>query len=201
MRVFQLTNLPVYLPFDKAPVPFGDPMGGVTATAAAPGVITVPGYINPVAGDAIAFSFASGGSLPAPLVVGQKYFVVSPTITTTTATFSVSATSGGSAITTTTTGSLITAHLLSNQADGVLLPFKPTATVVVENNTTGALTLQTAPDTGVAAAGTSTYNQQPSGPGTFVTIATVAAGGAAEVVINNDWIRVGTAGTLVLQQN
>jgi hypothetical protein len=201
MRVLQVTNLPIYLPFDKAPVPFGDPINGATATAAAPGVFSVPGYDNPIAGDSVAFSFMAGGSLPAPLIVGTQYFVVSPTVTTSAATFSVSATKGGAAITTTTTGSLFTTHLLSNQVDGVTLPFKPTATVVVENNTAGALSLQSAPDVNVAAPGTSIYNQAPGGPGTFTTIVTVAAGGAAEVVLNNDWIRVSTAATLVLQQN
>lgn len=199
MQVLNVTNLPIYLPYDRAPLPFGDPILGVTATAAAPGVITNPdtGGYTPVAGDAVSFSFQAGGALPAPLVVGQQYFVVAPISA---GTFAVSATKGGSAITTTTTGSLITLHLLSNQVDGVTLPFKPTATVVVQNTTGGALVLQGAADTGQAAAGTSTYNP-PSGPGSFSTIVSVPANSSVLAVLNFDWIRVSTAATLQLLQN
>jgi len=198
MQVLNVTNLPIYLPYDKAPLPFGDPINGVTATAAAPGVITNPdtGGYTPVAGDAVAFSFTAGGSLPAPLVVGQIYYVVAPIRA---GTFAVSATKGGSAITTTTTGSNITLHLLSNQVDGVVLPFKPGYTVVVQNTTGGSLTLQGAPDSGVAAPGQG-YNP-PSGPGSFVTLAVVPANSSVIAQLTQDWIRVSTAATLQLLQN
>jgi len=198
MQVLQVTNLPIYLPYDKAPLPFGDPINGVTATAAAPGVITNPdtGGYTPVAGDAVSFSFTAGGSLPAPLVVGQQYFVVAPIAN---GTFAVSATKGGAAITTTTTGSNITLHLLSGQVDGVNLPFKSGNSVVVENNTGGSLTLQGAFDSGQATPGNG-YNP-PSGPGSFFTLAVVPAGGAVVAVLQADWIRVSTAATLILQQN
>lgn len=216
MKVLSVTTLPIYLPFNKAPVPFGDALEGVTCTAAAPGVFTAPGYA-PVNGDLIALSYTNGGSLPAPLAFGTigqypnfvgnsspnpvglaaaAYYVVSASGDT----FSVSATKGGSAITTTTTGSNLVLHLLSGQVDGVTLPFKPGYTVVAENNTGSSITLQGAPDSGQAAAGTNTYNP-PAGPGAFVTLATVPAGGAVEVVLSLDWIKVASGGPLILQQN
>lgn len=197
MRVLQVGTLPIYLPYDKAPVPFGDPIEGVTATAAAPGVITNPdlgGYV-PVNGDAVALTFLTGGSMPGGLTYGQLYYVVSAVAAT--GLFSLAATKGGAAITTTTTGASLVLHLLSGQVDGVALPFKAGGTVVVENNTGGSLTLSTAADTGQAAPGQG-YNP-PAGPGSFTVIATVAAGGAVEVVLNNDWVKA--SGTLILQQN
>lgn len=213
MRVLNLTNLPIYLPYDKAPVPFGDPIPGVTATAAAPGVFTAADTYTPANGDVIAFTFPTGGSLPAPLTVtptaggagpafgtpGQPYalyYVVGASGQT----FNVSYTKGGAAITTTTTGANFVVHLMSNEVDGVTLPFKAGATVVVENNTGGALHIQGATDTGVAAPGQG-YNP-PAGPGAFTVFdVTIPAGGAAEVVLIADWIRVSTAATLILQQN
>lgn len=194
MQILNVTTLPIYLPYDKAPLPFGDAIEGITATAAAPGVITAVGYA-PVLNDAVSFSFQAGGSLPAPLVVGQQYFVVAPVNNS----FSVSATKGGAAITTTTTGSLITLHLLSNQVDGVTLPFKPTNTVEVQNTSAGTLVLQGAADAGQGASGTNIYNPA-TGPGTWNTIASVPAGGSVLATLQYDWIRVSTAGTLVLRQ-
>jgi len=47
---------PIYLPYDKAPVPFGDPLAA-SLTAATPTVVTVPGYF-PSNGDAVALSVA-----------------------------------------------------------------------------------------------------------------------------------------------
>lgn len=209
MQILNVTNVPIYLPYDKAQLPFGDPIPGVTATAAAPGVFTFANTYTPANGDVVAFTFAVGGSLPAPLTVTPSgsntgnpgeplalYYVVNASGQTA----QLSNTKGGSAITTTTTGSLITAHLMSGQVDGVTLPFKPSNTVVVENNTGASLVLQSAPDSGQAAAGTNTYNA-PAGPGTFATLATVPANGRVLVVLNNDWIRVSTAATLVLVQN
>lgn len=195
MQVLAVTNLPIYLPFDKAPIPFGDSIQGITVTAAAPGVITSPGYDAPAAGDAVSLSFTAGGSMPAPLVAGQQYFVVSPS----TDTFSVSATKGGSAITTTTVGANLVLHLLSGQLDGVTLPFKPGNTVLVENNSGGTLVLQGAPDVNVAAPGQG-YNP-PGGPGTYVQIASLTAGAQQLVQLGFDWVRVSTAGTLYLIQN
>ena len=189
MQLLNVTNLPIYLPYDKAPVPFGDPFDDASCTLASPGVFTVPGYA-PTNGDAIAFSVDTGGSLPVALTVGQKYFVVGASG----ATFNVSATSGGSAINTASAGTLLTAHLLSNETDGVTYPFKTGATVVVLNLSGGTLVLQGAADTG-------TVFGDVKGPGSYSTLISLTAGTAGLASLSNDWIRVSTAGTLVLLQN
>lgn len=201
MKALQVTNLPIYLPADKAAVPFGDPINGATITLASPGVVNVPGYDNPQVNDAISFTIpVGGGTLPAAIVPGTVYYVQA-VVSAALATFNLSATKGGAAINTATASTgVITAHLLSGEFYGVTLPFKSGGTVIVENNTGGSLVLQGAFDTGQAAAGTNTYNP-PSGPGTYFTLATVAAGGVQEAVLQADWIRVSTAATLVLQQN
>lgn len=199
MKVLQVGNFPIYLPYDKAPVPFGDPIEGVTATSAAPGVISVPGTYVPLVNDAVSLTFLAGGSMPTGLTYGTTYYVQSVTQTAGIWTFTLSATKGGAAITTSTTGASLVLHLLSNEVDGVTLPFKSSATVVVENNTAGTLVLQGAFDTGQAAPGQG-YNP-PAGPGTWNTIVSVIAGGAAEAVLTYDWIRVSTNGPLILQQN
>jgi hypothetical protein len=195
LSVLNVTNLPIYLPYDKAQLPFGDPIEGVTCTSASPGVVTAVGYA-PVNGDAVSLSYTAGGSIPTGLTVGQTYYVVSASGNT----FSLSATKGGSAINTSSTGSNLVLHLLSAQVDGVTLPFKPGNTVVVENNSGGQLVLQGAPDAGQAQAGTNTYNPA-TGPGTWVTLATVPANSVqGGVQLSYDWIRVSTSGTLSLQQ-
>lgn len=194
MQLLPVTNLPIYLPADKAQIPFGDPLSDGTATAAAPGVFTVPGYNAPAVNDALSFSFITGGSLPAPLVVGTVYYVQS-VVSAALGTFTLSATKGGAAITTTTTGASFTTHLMSAEVYGVTLPFKPSNTVVVSNTTGGSLVLQSAPDLNTASYG------NPQGPGTWTALATVAAGAKALAVLNNDWLRVSTAATLYLEQN
>jgi|GEM_PF-6917135 len=123
MQILNVTNLPIYLPGDKAPLPFGDPFEDATATAASPGVFQVPGYDNPVAGDSLAFTFLAGGSIPGGINPAQTYYVVNPTAGA--GTFNVAATKGGTAINTTSTGASLVAHLLSGEVDGVTLPFKP----------------------------------------------------------------------------
>jgi len=190
MQIKNITNLPVYLPLDISPVPFGDVIEGITCTSAAPGVITAVGYA-PVLNDAVSFSFLAGGSIPTGLIAGQLYFVVSPVNNT----FSVSLTKGGGAITTSSTGASLVLHLLSGETDGTTLPFKPGNTVAVFNMTAGPLTLQGSPDTNSAAVGA------PSGPSGFVTLATIPATSVALVNLSTDWIRVSTAATLVLVQN
>jgi len=192
MQVLSLTNLPVYLPYDFAEIPFGDPLDDATATLASPAVWTVPGY-QPTLNDAIVLSVDTGGSLDAAFTPGVRYYVVNPTAAT--GTFNLSATKGGAGINSTATSQGITAHLVSAEKDGVTCPFKTGGSVVVMNLTGGSLVLQSAPDLN-----TTTFGD-PKGPGAFVTIATVAAGAAALVVLNNDWIRVSTAATLVLLQN
>ena len=189
MQVLTLTQLPIYLPADTAQQPFGDPLSDITVTSASPGVITSPGY-NPANGDAVAFSFASGGSMPTGLTAGTRYYVVSASGNT----FSVSATKGGAAINTSSTGSLLTLHLLSSQVYGTRCPFKTGDSVVALNLSASPISVQAAPDAGGVAG-------NPTGPGTYVTIATIAAGSASTIVLSNDWISLTAAGSLILMQN
>ncbi len=200
MRVLTLSNLAVYLPADIAQVPFGDPLSDASITLASPGVVTVPGYNAPVNGDAITFTVpVGGGTLPAAITAGTVYYVVGASG----ATFNVSATKGGAAINTATASTgIVTAHLVSQQSYGPARPFKPGATVVVLNLTGGSLVLQGASDSnsGFSSAGVPNYGN-PQGPGSFSTLATIAAGAAQEVVLNADWIRVSTAANLILLQN
>lgn len=195
MQLLNVTNLPIALFLDKAPIPFGDPIEGVVATIASPGVINVPGYDAPAVGDSLAFTFLAGGSMPAPLVAGTPYYVVT-IVSAALGTFNVSATKGGSAINTTSAGASVVAHLLSGQVDGVTLPFKTSNTVLVENNSGGALTLQSTNDLN-GGVGPS------QGPNTaaWATLVAVPAGGQVLAQLNNDWIRVSTAATLALIQN
>lgn len=195
MQLLAVTGLPINLALDKAPIPFGDPIEGVTATAAAPGVFTVPGYDAPAVNDILAFTFLAGGSMPAPLVAAVPVYVQS-IVSAAAGTFTVSLTKGGAAVTTTTTGASLVAHLLSNETDGVPLPFKPNNTVLVENNSGGSLTLQTTND-----ANQGVGPSQGPASANWATLLTLAAGGQSLATINNDWIRVSTAATLYLMQN
>lgn len=192
MQLLSVSNLPIYLPYDKAAVPFGDPLEGVTCTSASPGVITAPGYV-PTNGDAVQLSFLAGGSIPTGLTAYTTYYVVAASADT----FEVSATKGGSAINTTSTGASLVLHLISNQVDGVTLPFKPGNTVLLQG--AAGLILQGAPDSGVLAPGQG--YAPPAGPGTFVTLATIPASGSILVQLSADWIRVSTAATVTLLQN
>ncbi len=194
MQVLTVTALPIYLPYDKAPVPFGDVFEDVTVTAATPGVATVPGY-EPANGDAVVLTYTAGGSMPAGLTYGQTYYVVNAANDT----FEFAATKGGAAIATTTTGANLVLHLVSNEADGVVLPFKPGASVVAFNASGSAITIQGAMDSGQATPGNG-YNP-PKGPGAFTNIATIAAGAAQVIELNYDWIQLSAAGNLVLLQN
>jgi hypothetical protein len=191
MQLLNVTNLPIYLPYDTARAPFGDPIEGVTATLATPGIVTVPGYLAPVAGDAIALTFLAGGSIPTGLSPGITYYVVAPIVNNT---FALAATKGGAAIATTSTGANLVAHLLSNQVDGVTLPFKPNNTVLVENNSGGTLALQGAADLNVGVG-------PPQGPGSWNTLQSLTTGQQSLVGLTYDWLRVSTAGTLSLMQN
>lgn len=189
MQLLNVTNAPIYLPYGKAPLPFGDPLV-LTVTIAAPGVATIVGY-SPTNGDAITIS--TTGALPTGLAVGTTYYVVNASGQTA----QLSATKGGGAITTTGTQSGVhTAHLISGQVDGTVYPFKPTGTVLVVNQTAGTLVLQGAADTNT----TGSYGN-PAGPGSYSTIASVPANSMALATINYDWIRVSTAATLALIQN
>lgn len=192
MQVLNVTNLPIYLPNDKAPLPFGDPFSNAAFTLASPSVVTIPGYV-PTNADQIQFSVSGAGVLPAAFTAGTTYFVVGANAAT--GAFNLSATRGGAAINAAQASTApVTAHLISGETDGTVLPFKPGATVVVLNLTGGSLVLQGASDS-------NTGFGNPGGPGSYSTIATVAAGAAALAQLNYDWIRVSTAATLVLLQN
>lgn len=191
MQVLNVTNAPIYLPYNAAPdVPFGQPLPITSISSANPGVVTIPGGYTPTAGDAVYFS--TSGTLPTGLTPGTIYYVVTPSGLT----FSVSATKGGAPIDTSggAGSGTHTLHLLGRPS-GVSHPFKPGATVVVLNLSGGSLTLQGASDTNGAVFG------DPKGPGSYSTIAIVGAGSAALAQLSHDWIRVSTAATLVLLQN
>ena len=199
MQLLNVSTLPIFLANDEAHAPFGDPFNDATITSnSAGGVITVPGYDAPVAGDLVAFTSEAGYTLASGLTVGTVYYVVSPSGDT----FSVSATKGGSAIGTTTSNSTsgqVTVHLLSDQVDGVTLPFKSGYNAVALNLSGASITLQGAADTLITGAW-GTFGV-PGGPGSWSTIATIASGAAALVLLNYDWIRTSASGTLVLLQN
>jgi hypothetical protein len=196
MQVLTLTSaVPVYLPYDVAPIPFGDPFNDVTITSSTTAVVTVTGYAA-TSGDQVMFSVIGSNSLASGITAGTNYFVISPSGNT----FSISSTKGGSAVATTTSNSAVNqvvVHLVSNQVDGTVQPFKPGASVVVLNLGSGTATLQGAPD---AAAPTPGNYAAPQGPGTYTQIASIASGAAVVAVLNADWIKA-SGGGLVLLQN
>lgn len=201
MRLMNLSSgLPVYLPYDKAPVPFGDPWNDVTVTSASPGSFLVPGY-QPTVNDAIAFTTNAGGTMTSGLVNGTTYYVAA--VTTATGAFTIASTKGGTAIITSgqggnTAAGQITAHLLSQETDGALIPFKPNNSVVVMNLTGTNATLLGGPDTNGSLPGS--YVQAPAGATVWSTIATVNSGTAALVTLGYDWILASSSG-LVLFNN
>lgn len=204
MQLLNVGVLPIYLPYDKAPVPFGDPFSDATMTSAAPGVFTVPGY-NPNLNDAIQLSIAANSTavLDTAFVLGTTYYAVN--ITTAAGTFSLSTVKNGTGQPTrqaAVAAGPLTVHLVSNQVDGAVIPFKPGNTVVALNLSTAAIFLQGAPDLNASQYG------NPQGPGAKVLLpgvpaAGIAAGAAAIVQLNQDWILTTSAGpgTVVLLQN
>src|ERR1700675_3003273 len=133
-----LGTTPIYLPFNVAPLPFGDPISDVTLTAATPSVITVPGH-NAVQNELVSFSVGGGavlGTLTSLTVsANQVYYVTSISGQT----FSVSTVANGTPLNAFTTGlqagtaSLIPVHTLSGQVDGPVCPFETGATVLAMN--------------------------------------------------------------------
>jgi|SRR5882757_478523 len=220
MQILNLTGTaagtqPVYLPYDKAPVPFGDPISGVTMTAATPSVITVPGY-SPSQNDVVTLSVSSGallGTLTSLTIsANQTYYATSLSATVPNA-FSLSTQANGTPLNAFTTGlqagtsSLITMHLLSNQVDGTVMPFKTGNQTLAINlgyyTSSGApasITLFGAADKS-STLSTGTYGN-PIGPNTYSVIATIAPYTAKLVTLSNDWV-VASASTasLVLIQN
>lgn len=212
---------PIYLPYDKAPVPFGDPLAA-TLTAATPSIVTVPGYI-PTVGDAVSLSVAGTSGFLTSLaglttVSGQlntTYYVagISATNTFTLGTQKSTLTSISMITTLAQFGGQVFVHLLSNQVDGTTLPFKPNNTVIAMNggavsgtgSSTLPITILGAPDLNTVLA-TGTYGA-PLGPNAAGTtgwnvIGTVSFGAPKLVQLNYDWIvATGSTSTLILIQN
>jgi hypothetical protein len=202
MQVLTLNaNQWVYTVYDTAPVPFGDPFNDCSATSASPAVFSAVGY-QATSGDSVTLSVDSGGYLDTGFVVGTIYYVVAPsTQPTNPPTFELSATKGGSAINaaSTTASTLLTVHLVSEQVDGTVIPFKPGNTVVAMNVGSQSCALYGAPDASAPVPGTYTA---PQGPGTAVLIATVASGTAKLVQLGYDWLKNSTTSVaLILIQN
>lgn len=200
MQLLNISKLPIYLPYDTAPVPFGDPFSGATVTSAAPGVFTVKGY-TPTQNAAVQLSVSGGAILDTAFAAGVSYYVTS--ISATAGTFSLSTAKNGTGQSTVTTmlqaGGSLTVHLVSNQVDGTVCPFKTGASVVAMNLGTATVFLQGAPDLN-----TTTYGN-PTGPGAAVQLVAggIAPGNAAIVTLSQDWLLTTSAGpgTLVLLQN
>lgn len=205
--------LPIYLPFNVAPLPFGDPWSNVTMTAATPSVITVAGF-TPVQNSLVSFTTGSGavlGTLTSLTVcAGQVYYVTSISGQT----FGVTTVANGTALNAYTTGlqagtaSLITMHTLSNQSDGPVNPFETTANALAfafgatlgTGAGNAAITLMGAVDKSSTVT-TAAYGTV-LGPNAWNVIATVGVGQPKLVNFNYDWIcAVGSTGTLALIQN
>ena len=216
---------PIYLPYDKAPVPFGDPLAA-SLTAATPTVVTVPGYF-PTNGDAVSISVAGtsgfltslSGLTTISAQLNTTYYVSSASGQTfTLSTVKATAASPAFVYAMITTlgqfGGQPFVHLLSNQVDGTVLPFKPNNTVLAMNGGaagigsfgfSGAITILGAPDLNTVLA-TGTYGA-PLGPNAAGTtgwsvIGTIGFGTPKLVQLGYDWIvATGSTSTVILIQN
>jgi hypothetical protein len=207
---------PIYLPYDKAPVPFGDPLAA-SLTAATPSIVTVPGYA-PSVNDAVSVTVEGPNAILATQVAAAGTLQLSTTYYVSgvsasnaftlgtqkgTATSLASWTTLGFSIATPANASQPIVHLLSNQPDGTVIPFKPGNTVLAINagavSGTGTSTL---PITVMGAADKTTVFGNPLGPNAYSVIATIGFGAPQLITINNDWIVAsGSTSTLVLLQN
>ena len=210
---------PIYLPYDKAPVPFGDPLAA-SLTAATPSIITVPGYI-PSVNDAVSLTVEGPNAILATQVaaantlqLGVTYYVsgVSAANAFTLGTQKGTATSVASwstlgfSISTPTIAAQPIAHLLSNQVDGTTIPFKPGNTVLAMNGGfAGSINTASAGYASVTMFGASdltTVYGNPIGPGTWNVIATIGFGAPQLVQLKYDWIVAsGSTASLILLQN
>jgi hypothetical protein len=221
----------IYLPYDKAPVPFGDPLVA-TMTNATGTVVTIPSY-QPTKDDALSFSYSGAG---ASLIGTQVYagslastfnfnvvYYATPTSTSAPWTFTLSTgkststqgiTSVSNWLTAVTSSQSIVAHLLSNEVDGPILPFKPNNTVLAMNLPTSSFT--TTNQVAITLFGTNDVSNIlatapafgfPMGPNGSATtgwsvIATIGAGQPKLIQLTYDWIVAsGSTNTLVLIQN
>lgn len=199
MQLLTVGKLPIYLPYDIAPVPFGDPLSTALLTSAAPGVFTVKGY-QPLLNDGVQLSVGllSTAVLDTGFSPGVTYYAVN--ITTAAGTFSLSTQKSGTGQPTrqaAVAGAPLTAHLMTKQVDGALLPFKPNNTVLAINLDTQAVFLQGAPDLNTVSYG------NPTGPGASVLLATIGTSSMALVQLSQDWLLTTGAGggNLALIQN
>lgn len=206
-----LGSQPIYLPYDKAPVPFGDPMAA-TLTSAGPSVVTVKGY-TPTLNDAVSITIEGpNGYLSSQALLSTGFIQVSQTYYVTPAggqSFTLSTAKGSisSAASLTTfgqAGGIPIVHLLSNQVDGTVYPFKSGGSVVAWNGGAGNVNTgsNAAPITFMGASDISTVYGNPQGPGAYSVIATVGFGAPQIVQLNYDWIVAsGSTSTLILLQN
>ena len=200
MQLLVIGKLPVYLPYDIAPVPFGDPISDALMTSAAPGVFTVKGY-TPLLNDGVQLSVPafSTAVLDTGFALGVTYYAVN--ITTAAGTFSLSTVKNGTGQPTrqaAVAGAPLTVHLMTKQVDGTVAPFKTGNQVLAINLDTQAVFLQGAPDTNLS----NSYGN-PTGPGTSVLIATIGTSSMALVTLSQDWLLTTGAGggNLSLIQN
>jgi hypothetical protein len=219
----------IYLPLDRAAIPFGDPLAATVTSAgsgsgAAGGVVTIPGY-TPANGDAISLSIAgttgflsSLSALTSQAQPNTTYYVSSAsgeTFSFSSVKASAGSPAGVIAVTSTLgqNGGQLYVHLLSNQPDGPVLPFKPNNTVLAMNLPTSAftttnqlaITLFGCNDvSSILATGVYGAPLGPNGSATtgWNVIATVGAGQAKLIQLSYDWIVASaSSNSLLLIQN
>jgi len=221
----------IYLPADRAPVPFGDPFAA-SVVLGTPAIFASPVVL--ASGSAVSFSVAGTSGFLTSLAgltsiqaqLNTVYYIVGTSVATTGGAvepyfyqFNISTTVGGVAPATlqasitslAQSGGQVFIHALSSQTDGQILPFKPNNTVLAWNtgfvsatgvNASQSITLMGAPDQNTTLA-TGTYGA-PLGaaPSAWTTIAVLAYGVPQLVTLNKDWICASNAtGNLVLLQN
>lgn len=221
----------IYLPADRAPVPFGDPFAA-SVVLGTPAIFASPVVL--ASGSAVSFSVAGTSGFLTSLAgltsiqaqLNTVYYIVGTSVATTGGAvepffyqFNISTTVGGvapavlqaSITSLAQLGGQVFIHALSSQTDGQILPFKPNNTVLAWNtgfvsatgvNASQSITLMGAPDQNTTLA-TGTYGA-PLGaaPSTWTTIAVLAYGAPKLVTLNADWICAsGATGNLVLMQN
>jgi hypothetical protein len=205
MQILNLASgLPVYLPYDIAHVPFGDPFNDVTITSSH-GLLAgnVPGYAYN-ANDLVMFSVNSGNTIAGNVSANFVYYVVASADGANI--FNIAVTKSGAPVGWTTTSNYpsgqVVAHLISNQVDGTVAPFKSGASCVALNLGSNPVWLVSAADTygGTPGVVPALGQTPPGGPGAFSVVAALAAGAAALVTLNNDWIKASN-GAIVLLQN
>jgi hypothetical protein len=198
MQLLNVSTLPIYLPFDQAHVPFGDPFEDASITSSVTAIVTLPGYDAPIAGQGLIFSDLTGSVESASLSAQVLYYIIAPIAGDT---FAISATKGGAPLATTAAvaAGAFTAHLVTGETDGVPLPFKPNNTVLAVNQNAFSVTLMGANDKAAPVQGT--YGGAPQGPSTLNVIASIAGGSMALVNLSYDWLQTSASGTISLIQN